>query len=142
MKRTKMELGPILLIVAGVVVAMLIIFWVLNATGVLKKSGNDTVGQAAELFSGYSDEAVAKYDGNVVSGQDVLDCLDKYTAGAGVTITVKTKADTTGTGYTSTSKYAITDKTDNKYINPDGVFEGKVTMNSNNIVTGITFTQK
>lgn len=142
MKRNKADIGQILLIVGGIIVAMLIIFWVLRATGVIKRSGNDTVEQAAQLFAGYSDAAVANYDGNTVSGDDVIDCLDKYTAAAGVTVTVKTKADSTGTSYSSASKYIAPSATDNKYINPKGVFEGKVKMNSNNIVTEIIFTQQ
>ena len=142
MKRNKMDLGAILLIVGAVIVAMVIVIWALSANGILKKSGNDTIGQASQLFSGYSDEAVAKYDGNVVGGEEVIAALDTYTAEAGVSVVVKTKLDSAGTTYTSTSKYSAPAKTDNKYINPDGVFEGKVTLNSNNIVTTITFTQK
>lgn len=145
MKRNKMDVGAIILIVVGVIVAMVVGIWALKSNGVLKKSGNDTIGQAAEMFAKYSDEAIAQFDGNVVSGEDVLDALKFYTDNANGytgTVTVKTKLDTAGTQYKVGTAYAAPANNDNKYINPDGVFEGKVTVNSNNIVTDIEFTQK
>ncbi len=147
---------------AGVVLVIALIVIGFN----VYHKGDDTVTKGLSKYDAYMDsieyQELVKNAGKTVSGSSVIEALDNLKANSdlGLTIVVKTKANTSGVTYdalngTSTKSKASgsysfdealnivkNTKSDKDYINPAGKFECSVDTNSNGVVGTITYTQK
>lgn len=169
-RRNRVEVSVKGLMLAVVVIISLVI----SAMGIYlvtraRTAVNEGSLQFSQLMDEYSDVTIAMYDGMVVSGDRVMEAIDRFTHDKQVSVTVITKLNVAssgsdkgnlygGTGWVGfvesglTKVLRISDEmspyesnyyrpSDTDYINPGGSFEGKVSKNENGIVTAIRFTQ-
>ena len=101
---------------------------------------NNGVRKAGNISQNVSNSSYVQYDGTTVQGSQVIGAINTE-ASQDTTVKVKTLAHTAGTDYTSSS-YNITVKSNQDYIEPTAEFISVLVKNSNNTVTGITFTQQ
>ena len=146
MKQNKMSDSTKFLLLAATV----IVVCVLVAAGfMMVKNGQSSVrggvNQFNEMASDYADVNLAGYDGRVVLGSEVVNCLRKLKDEAyDYEVVVKTKGNKDGVTYDkeTTTVPKTESTTDPDYINPHGQFLGKVTKNKNGIVTSVSFEQQ
>ncbi|NLL00978.1 MAG: hypothetical protein GX271_09995 [Clostridiales bacterium] len=129
----------IFLVVVAVILVGLIIAW---STGVFKDKKNDLNEGTERINNAISSMAefdLLVYDGGNITGSLLLDLIDNANNGKlDVAITVATLESPTPAAYPT----PIASKSDSKYINPNGIFQGKVNRNTNGVITGIIFTQQ
>lgn len=113
-------------------------------TGMMTKGNNAVSAQQAVL-----DKAQYElYNAKVIKGDMVTDCIKKSEKmfPNRVVVNVTTGGGTTNQyGWTSSSTYTPyiqTDPLNNSYINPVESFTASLTINSNDVVTAITFVQQ
>lgn len=90
-----------------------------------------------------SESDKTKYDGEELSGADVINAIKSNASNVIVSVQTITGAD----GATLTREYSLdTDysavPSDVNYINPNAVFSGAIERNSNDVITKIKFTQE
>lgn len=115
--------------------------------------------QYTEISSETDDIEKSYYDGKIVSGQEVIDTINKYIGEDEFTIAVINGKGNTACyiKYSSVASDIVTfgasgtvfelsgtqsKETHANYINPDGSFKGKVYKDSNDTIIRIDFTQK
>ncbi len=133
----------IFLVVVAVILVGLIIAW---STGVFKDKKNDLNKGTEKINNAISSMVefdMLMYDDNSISGDALVDLIERVCKEQlDLSIVVKTNQNNTGTTYTKSATPTLTpNKTDDGYINPNGLFRGEVTRNENDVITGITFTQ-
>lgn len=133
-------LGASVLLTVAVVVAAVMIF----------SSGQEVIKEGGKDLSSLSQSIAAKklemYNNTVVAGYDVVNAIRTQVEGnGGITVKVTTSA---GSAITYSqkdqvnNKYAVTNPSDNAYINPTGQFDAKIISNANKVVIGLEFAQK
>lgn len=132
---TIIKLGAAVLITVAAIAIAIALFG--QGADITKNSESDIKGISQVIASKKYDA----YNGTEVSGSSVVNAVRMYGETDTLAVSVKTKAGADKT-YKSTAKYAITDSTNNDYINPVGTFTSILTTNSNGIVTQISFAQK
>lgn len=142
MKRNAIEISVKGLVLAvTVVIALGLSAISLYMVSSSKSKINDGNTQYGQLMSNYSELSATMYDGLCVSGDKVVEVIKDFAKTTGNSVTVKTLASSEGEVYTASKAYAQTSKSADDYINPSGTFIGSVSKNSNDVVTGMTFTQ-
>lgn len=129
----------VILLVASVLIAIAIVvigLMFFNTASDTAKSANEDLAKFNEQFARMKFD---DYDGGTVSGSQVVNAVRIYSDDLSVSVT--TGAGTTST-YNQTTKYAVTDSTASAYINPTAKFSSTLTVNSNDVVTGIVFQQQ
>ncbi|NLJ95738.1 MAG: hypothetical protein GX321_01180 [Clostridiales bacterium] len=133
----------IFLVVVAVILVGLIIAW---TTGVFKDKKSDLDKGTERINSAITSMAefdLLIYDGGTITGSLLLDLIDEKAGGSekfkDIVIEYKTLAEAT----VSPAPYPSTapEKTNARYINPNGLFEGTVIKNENDVIKSITFTQ-
>lgn len=126
-----------------IIVVGVIILWMTGVIGNYKtfaNKGDEKIKGAVSEMS----EDLKEYEDRTILGSDlkqlIVDLSDKN---ASFTIEVKTLANPTGKGYTTTSTPSFeTDKSEEDYINPNAWFKGVIDKNANNEIIGMIFTQQ
>lgn len=90
-----------------------------------------------------SESDKTKYDGEELSGADVINAIKSNASNVIVSVQTITGAD----GATLTNEYSLDTNysavpSDANYINPNAVFSGAIERNSNDVITKIKFTQE
>lgn len=133
----------IFLVVVAVILVGLFIAW---NTGVFKDKKSDLDKGTERINSAISSMAefdLLVYDGGTITGSLLLDLIDEKKDGSekfkDVIIEYKTlsEASVSPAPYPSTAP----EKTNARYINPNGIFEGTVIKNENEVVKALSFTQ-
>lgn len=129
-------LGAAVLLTIGVIVVGVVLY----------SSGQEVVKQSEQDLAGISQTLSMKkyenFNNTVVSGSQVINAIRMYTKNEPITVTVKTGASGTSVVYSENVEYKETDSSSARYINPIGQFYATLTVNSNKVVTNITFVQK
>ncbi len=133
---TIIKLGAAVLITVAAIAIAIALFG--QGADITKNSESDIKGISQVIASKKYDA----YNSTEVSGSNVVNAVRMYGETNTLTVTVKTKASTDAVAYSSTNKYAVTNSTDDKYINPVGTFASTLATNANGIVTQISFAQK
>lgn len=135
----------IFLVVVAVILVGLLIAW---STGVFKDKRNDLNDGTERINKAISSMAefdLLAYDGGNITGNLLVDLINEVVEGEMdiEEITVETIKGTDKT-YTNSAKYNLgdLDKQNADYINPNGVFKGKIKRNENGIIETIKFTQQ
>ncbi len=129
----------IFLVVVAVILVGLIIAW---STGVFRdkrKNLNEGTERINKAISAMAEFDLLAYDGGSITGELLLELIKKSQKNdLGFDIEVETSMMTTPAAYPTEAPK----RSDNNYINPNGIFVGEVTRNDNEIIERITFRQK
>ncbi|TAH70330.1 MAG: hypothetical protein EWM47_05605 [Anaerolineaceae bacterium] len=134
----------IFLVVVAVILVGLIIAW---STGVFKDKRNDLNAGTERInkaISSMLEFDLLAYDGGSITGDLLVDLIKTINDNdPELTIKVETLAlPNAPAEYKGASTYPSPTKEADNYINPNGIFKGKVIRNKNGIINEITFTQK
>lgn len=139
-----------LMLAAGVVITCIVVGLGFYISREAKNTSSGGISQITKMSSEYQDINKTMYDGIKVSGREVVEAIAKYETEIKkgdftiVVYTGKKKADTGGIVFSS-SNYPYADAREKKnvnYINPDGNFLGETTIDSNGVITTMTFAQQ
>ena len=133
--------GPTGLIWAGVGILLVVIaaVVVISLTRRARTAVNDVAGEAFEMLGEASNMIKNTYDGNTITGSEVIDAINKY-ASAGITVNVKTKAAAAAKAYNAA--YTDPGAAAADHINESAMFTSTVGTNTNGEVDSISFVQK
>lgn len=117
-----------------------------------KTTGNIATKEHAKLQAELSDAEYDAYDGTVISGSEVINVVKKFD-GESISVKVITKKSTAYYGYSldannelktgsTSSPSKMQEITSPLYVNPSGNFTGSLLKDSNDVITGICFTQE
>lgn len=135
---------------AGLVITVVFVAALMAAFFIAKPLISKSSEQFNSLMGGYTELGMTMYDGNVVSGSQVISMIDEMSDNANVTVEVQTKATARNASQTFTSyvdkKYkennpAVT-RDSAEYINENGKFTCSVITNDNGMVTKVVFIQQ
>ena len=133
----------IFLVVVTVILVGLLIAW---STGVFKEKRNglnDGTERINNALSSLAEFDLLYYDGTSITGSLLLDLIKEKADGSsrldGVEIVYKTLSEPTATPSPYPSPAPV--KGAPRYINPNGIFEGKVVRGSNNAIERLEFAQ-
>lgn len=133
---TIIKLGAAVLITVAAIAIAIALFS--QGADITKNSENDIKGVSQVIASKKYDA----YNNTEVSGSSVINAVRMYGETDTLTVTVRTKAVSAADTYSSTNKYAITNSSDSKYINPVGTFTSSLKTNTNGVIAQIDFVQK
>ncbi|MGM1023175.1 MAG: ABC transporter permease [Bacillota bacterium] len=133
---TAMKIGAGILLTVALISLVIIIYQA--STGAAIEGKNDFANTQAEL----SDQKYDVYESSNLTGSEVVNAIRKFGRKADFKITIKTFKDSGGTTYTKGDSGETKNVTSSKYVNPSGIFMGKLDRDANSVVTGITFTQQ
>ncbi|MGY3386796.1 hypothetical protein ACVWZB_004750 [Paenibacillus polymyxa] len=124
-------------IILTVALASMIIGIFMLAAGWMSDAKDDMNDSHSEV----ADSKYMMYESTNLSGSEVVNAIRKYARKPEFKITIKTLKDG-GTVYTKGDVGETKNVTSSKYVNPSGIFAGKLDRDANNVVMGITFTQQ
>ncbi len=139
-----------LMLAAGVVITCIVVGLGFYISREAKNTSSGGISQITKMNSEYQDINKTMYDGIKVSGREVVEAIEKYEGEIGegdfsiVVYTGKKTSDTGGILFNS-KNYPYEEakqKKSTSYINPDGNFLGETTVDSNGVVTTMTFVQQ
>lgn len=133
---TAMKVGAGLMLTIALITLVVILYQA--STGAIIEGKNDFANTQAEL----SDQKYDIYESSNLTGSEVVNAIRKYARKADFKISIKTFKDSGGTTYTKGDYGETKNVTSSKYVNPSGIFMGKLDRDANGVVTGITFTQQ
>lgn len=93
-----------------------------------------------DLQTRISDSQFSEFDNRTVAGTTAINAIRMY-ASSSFSVTIKTKANTSGQTYQSSGGYIITDISNANYIEPTANFKSELNKSANGTVNGITLTQ-
>lgn len=139
-----------LMLAAGVVITCIVVGLGFYISREAKNTSSGGISQITNMNSEYQDISKTMYDGIKVSGREVVEAIEKYESEIGegdfsiVVFTGKKTSDTGGITFDSKNyPYKETKQKKNaNYINPDGNFLGETIIDSNGVVTTMTFVQQ
>ncbi|MCQ2495475.1 MAG: hypothetical protein MJ131_02670 [Lachnospiraceae bacterium] len=163
-KRNAIEIGVKGLVLAvTVIIAVILSALALYMANSSKSTINGGTTQYTQLMSDYSEITATMYDALDVSGDKVISVINEMCQTDYISVTVKTKADSSGTNYSNAANKTTVAASDGSSISPSGVqysgseqeaditnakhinenasYRGKVRKNSNGLVINIEFTQ-
>ena len=135
------------MLAAGVVITCIVISLGFYMSREAKNAANNGISQISNMTA-VNDAAKEMYDGLAISGREVVSVLKKYAeelVAGSLIVNVSTgkgnKA--VATSYTTafTAANDPTVYTNTSYINPNGVFRGRVTTDTKGVIT-MSFTQE
>lgn len=129
----------IFLVVVAVIIVGIIVAW---STGVIKdkrKELNDGTERINNAISSMAEFDLLVYDGGTITGSLLLELIKSNEFGD-VEIRYKTLANPS----VSPSPYPNADPgvSAKEYINPNGIFEGKIKRDDNGVITALEFYQQ
>ncbi len=139
-----------LMLAAGVVITCIVVGLGFYISREAKNTSSGGISQITKMNSEYQDINKTMYDGIKVSGREVVEAIEKYeseiTDGVFsiVVFTGKKQAESGGIIFDA-KNYPYKDTKEKKnanYINPDGNFLGETVLDSNGVVTTMTFVQQ
>jgi len=132
----------IFLVVVGVILAGLMIAWSVGVFKDKKKDLNDGTDRINKTISSMSEFDLLAYDGASISGSLLLELIESKPDD--VQILYITLKELKGNNSPTPSAYpsSTPNKSDSRYINPNGIFKGEVKRNDNGIIDKIIFTQQ
>ncbi len=139
-----------LMLAAGVVITCIVVGLGFYISREAKNTSSGGISQITKMNSEYQDINKTMYDGIKVSGREVVEAIEKYESEIGegnfsiVVFTGKKTNDTGGIVFDS-KNYPYEETKQKKsvsYINPDGNFLGETLVDSNGVVTTMTFVQQ
>jgi hypothetical protein len=128
-----------LILAAGVIITCIVVGLGFFISREAKNASDSGTNQLSAMSSQYANVEFAMYDGLKVTGSEVANVIKNH--GGRIQVMVKTKANTGGKTYNSTSLSKV-NKSDVDYINPSALFLGELVKNVNEEVTEIVFTQQ
>lgn len=138
----------IFLVVVAVILVGIIVSWSMGVIRDKKKELNDGTARINDALSSMADFDLLIYDGASISGKTLVELIKTVEEkGLDLTISVitlgiqKPSATPTPAIYNSDNPYNVLDKTDEKYINLNGMFKGEINRSDNDVIIGLTFTQ-
>ncbi len=148
-----LDLVPyIFLSVVGVVLVGIIVYYVVNTVHNTTNLADQVISSTEETASEYADYEIAKYDGEVIRGAEVVNLIKKqlgdYDGSETAPIFVEVVTKLSGTTYSN--KYVNKEFLDDiknfsrvsNYIKPTALFGSEVVKTSNNVILGVMFHQK
>lgn len=141
-----------LILAAGTIITCIVISLGFYISREAKNTASTGAGEINKLNTEFSESDKVIYDGSSISGSEVVSAIKKM-KGQSLGVCVVTKETSTYYGYSfdsstgelgsanSTKYSSSTDVSNKNYINPYANFKGEVVRNSNNVITGIVFTQ-
>lgn len=138
------------MLAAGVVITCIVVGLGFYISREAKNTSSGGISQITKMNSEYQDINKTMYDGIKVSGREVVEAIEKYEAeikdGDFSIIVYTGKKQTSSGGIVFNQKSYPYDDTKNKknanYVNPDGNFLGETIVDSNGVVTTMTFVQQ
>lgn len=148
--------------IAGIVFALIFVVLLAVMMGTITTKANSANSKLVDTLEMTDNTSLSIYDGTTVKGESVTNAIKNVKqigGGMKLEITVTTgKGVTDHYGYTSRANkentsegktdFSVTPRTDTPsnansdyYINPSANFKAKLDANSNDVVTGINFTQ-
>lgn len=151
LKSKNNDLVPqIFLAVVSVILVGMIIYYVMISVKSTSRVANKLISQTEDTAIDIAEHEILKYDGEEISGAEVVNFIKKYlgdytdTENAPIYVEVKKTGSTTIKRYTN-KKYISDIKNfsnSEHYIKPTAKFIGEVVKNENKVILGIRFTQK
>lgn len=137
----------IFLVVVAVILVGLIIAWNTGVFKDKKKDLNEGTERINSAISSMAEFDLLVYDGGTVTGSLLMDLIEESNDDGGrlegVEITYLTLETMKGSNPVAVSYPSpAPEKTDEKYINPNGVFKGEVVRDDNEVITELKFTQQ
>lgn len=136
--------------IAGIVFALIFVVLLAVMMGTITTKANSANSKLVDTLEMTDNTSLSIYDGKIVKGESVISAIQNVKSiggGMKLQINVKTKGTdkTESYGYVGGSEtiteYKITNPEDPKYINSSANFQSELAKNSNDVVTGINFTQ-
>lgn len=135
---------------AGLVITVVFVAALMAAFFIAKPLISKSSEQFNSLMGGYTELGMTMYDGNVVSGSQVISMIDEMSDNANVTVEVQTKATSHNVSQPFISYVDKKYKESNpgitrdsaEYINENGKFTCSVITNDNGMVTKVVFIQQ
>lgn len=141
-----------LILAAGTIITCIVISLGFYISREAKSTASTGASEINKLNTEFSESDKVIYDGSSISGSEVVSAIRKMD-GQSLGVCVVTKAASTYYGYdfnsatgelgkANSAKYSSsTGVASSNYINPYASFKGQIVRNSNNVITGIIFTQ-
>lgn len=140
-----------LILAAGTIITCVVISLGFYISREAKNTAYTGTNQINKINTEFAESDKTIYDGTNISGSEVVSVIKRF-AGEQTGICVKTTASNTFYGYefdvnsgelkdVTTNKCTSTDASSKQYINPYATYQGEVVRNSNNVITGLVFTQ-
>lgn len=142
-----------LILAAGTIITCVVISLGFYIAREAKNTASGGANEINRLNTEFSESDKTIYDGAIISGSEVISAIKKMKK-QNVGVCVKTNQsnnyycfifdEDTGTlGEKSNSEYKMSTKSDSsEYINPYASFEGKIVRDSNDVITGLIFSQE
>lgn len=133
--------------IVEIAAVMSILVIVISISFLLANKGKNASNAVGDKISStnvkISESDKTKYDGEELSGADVINAIKSNASNVIVSVQTITGAD----GTTLTSEYSLDTAysavpSDVNYINPNAAFSGAIERNSNDVITKIKFTQE
>lgn len=139
-----------LMLAAGVVITCIVVGLGFYISREAKNTSSGGISQITKMNSEYQDINKTMYDGIKVSGREVVEAIEKYKTEIGdgdfsIVVYTGKKQEASGGIVFSAKSYPYDDtkvKKSVSYINPDGNFLGETIVDSNGVVTTMTFVQQ
>lgn len=141
-----------LILAAGTIITCIVISLGFYISREAKSTASTGASEINRLNTEFSESDKVIYEGSSISGSEVVSAIRKMD-GQSLGVCVVTKSASTFYGYdfntatgelgkSNSTKYSnSTGVASNTYINPYASFKGQLVRNSNNVITGIVFTQ-
>ena len=140
------EATKIMLMAASVIITCTLVWIGFTLSNTSSEISNSASQQLKELSNDINDSGIMKYDGILVEGSEVINCIRKNLGDYGSTQTapIYVTVTTTVTNTYTNGQYLenIRSFADTKYIKPTATFKGKVVKNTNKVILGIVFAQQ
>lgn len=131
--------------IAEIVFALIFVVILAVIMGTVTNKGNSANTKLVDTLEMTDGSSLSAYaDGSTVKGESVRSAISQIKSIGGelkLTVTVKTKMSSTEV-YSESRKYSQTNTTAADYINPSASFKCSQDKNTNNVITGLTFTQQ
>lgn len=137
----------ILIFAATVIITCILIWLGFQAADTAREISDSAVKQMTDLNNDIQNSDIKMYDDAEVEGSEVVNLLKKqlgdYSTGETASIYIYIKTTISENTYTNDAFFLnIKNFTDIRYIKPTALFTGKVVINPNKVIIGLSFIQK
>lgn len=136
--------------IAGIVFALIFVVLLAVMMGTITTKTNSANSKLVDTLEMTDNTSLSIYDGTTVKGESVLNAIKNVKSlggGMKLEIIVDTKSGSKPVSYgyvggaNTITEYKVTNPNSADYINSTANFKAKLDTNSNDVVTGISFTQ-